>query len=100
VVLTFVWLSVSSLVRLGCPGALYSRGLCVILSATRCVFYWDNVMRYSGALCSGRAHACDNLVGKIYFPWVVPLIVFLLYFSTLYLGHCLSLFTIVFIKHV
>jgi len=58
-VLTFEWFSVSSLVRLACPGALYSCRMHVILSATRFVFNWDQIVRYSGALCSGRAHACD-----------------------------------------
>jgi len=86
---TFMWFSASSLVRIGCLGALYSWYMRVILSATRCVFNWDHIMRYPGALCMGRAIACDNLVGQIYFPCVVRFTVFLLSFSTLYLGHCL-----------
>jgi len=93
-VLTFVWLSVYSLVRVGCPGAFYSRCMLVMLSATRCVFNWDHVMRYSGAVCRGRAHACDNLVGKIYFPCVIQCTALLLSFSTVYLGHCLQLLTV------
>ena len=104
-VLTFVWFSVSSLVRLGCPTALYSWCMRVILSAPRCVFNWYSI----GALCRGRAHACDNLVGKY---------IFRVLYSSLF-SYCLSalciwvtvcncslftvhysLFTIVYLKRV
>ena len=46
-----------------CPEALYSWCMRVVLSATRCVLNLDHILRYSGALCRGRALACDNLVG-------------------------------------
>ena len=46
-----------------CPGALCSWCMRVVLSATRCVFNWDHILRYSFALCRARALACDNLVG-------------------------------------
>jgi len=56
--------SLFSLVRLGCLGALYYWCMLVILSAILCDFNRDYIMHYSGALCSGRAHKCDILVVK------------------------------------
>jgi hypothetical protein len=44
-------------------------------------------MRYSGALCTGRALACDKLVGKYIFRALYSSISY--YLIALCLGHCM-----------
>ena len=91
-----MWYSVSSLVHLGCPGALYSWCMRVVLSATRCVLNWYHILRYSGALCRARALACDNLVVKIFSMYCI------VHCFCIVFQHCVfgSLFIIAHCSHI